>query len=258
MIIRISQGLNIDTCFENYTKNCKLNGIPYGIYCYNGFEGSDYPDKNEYRKALEKQADFIIENLKNKVVDYPVYIDLETYGTTPFNSRYSSEDINIILDVWKEKITEAGFTPGIYCNRNTYSIIDSYVDTDLSDDFELWIAGGNDYKVRNEIQDLNIPTDTYTYQDRNYSADMLQVSESIINSGAGNIDGCVDVDFSFKDYTRPDYINNIDSDTLFKIKHFDPVPKSLPFVLIGSSLGLCITGGLFIKKKKNKTKRYTR
>ena len=260
MIIRLSQGLNIDTCFENNTKNCKLNGIPYGIYCFNGFEGADYPDKNEYRKALEKQADFVVENLKNKVVDYPVYLDLETFGNTSFITRYSKEDIDIVLDVWREKITEAGYTPGIYCNKDTYFVIDSYIDIDLNDEFELWIAGSNDYNVRKELQDLNVLTNTYSYKDKNYSADILQVSEAVINSGAGNSEGCLDVNYSFKDYTKPVYYDYNENDELFKIKHFDPTPKSLPFILLGSSLGIAITSGIIIKKKKNKNKakRYTK
>ena len=50
-----------------------------------------------------------------------------------------------MLKIWKEKIDESGYIPGLYCNQSAYKFIQSCVDYDLTDMFEVWLAGGEQY-----------------------------------------------------------------------------------------------------------------
>lgn len=253
VIVKISQGLNLDSCYENNMKYCGLNNIKTGIYCYNGFPGSLYPDKEEYRRVLEKQADFVLENLKNKKVSYPIYLDIET--NQDVRNLYTSDDMKIMLDVWKDKMLNAGYEPGIYCNRDTFEYISNSIDYDINEEFSTWISGGNQYtrETRDiDIEDIKAIDNTYNYKNKNYTCDMLQVTDSATNAGAQNDKGHLDINYSYVDYSKKTTGTALVEPD--EIKEFGFRTPSLNKIAIASSEGLSILalGAIFIKKRKNK------
>ena len=253
LIVRLSQGLNLDSAFEANAKNCALNNIPMGVYTFNNYRGIDYPNKEEYRRALNEQADFVIANLKNKKVDYPVYLDLEVYSGESIHEIYSPEDVVALIETWNDKITAAGYIPGLYSNRTAYDYITSCLGTEVP--METWVAGGPQYMAGKENIDLNDIKpigETFTINNRTYTVDMTQVTDSAVNSGAGNGSGHVDVNFSYIDYANKEEIKN---DTYyFNIKEFNRKRPNNYFFL-ASALGLSVIGGTAIyKKNKQKQK----
>ena len=156
VILRCSQGTNLDSCFEDNIKNCNMYDIPVGVYCYNGFSNNDCVDIKDFTSKQNKQADFVLSCLKNKKIDYPVYFDIEAPNGTDIRDYVTKEQVNIMLDIWNKKMSESGYLPGLYFNQSGYRYIQSCVDYPLSEKFQVWIAGGDQYgKYDIDFEDIN-------------------------------------------------------------------------------------------------------
>lgn len=256
IIVRVSQGKKLDSCFENNIYNCNLNNIPVGIYCFNDVRRNNRSD-DEFRKDLEEQANFVIQNLNNKRIDYPVYLDIETLyqGETIFDA-YSKEDINIMLDVWYEKMLSVGYEPGLYVNREGYWYITNSVDYDISENFNTWIAGGEQFNQEKSLENVTAPSISYEYKGNMYSPDMQQVSQFALNSGAGNGNGHLDINYSYVDYEKQNKLYN-NTDPLFNIKDWTQLPTLEQTAVIGGAgLGTIMllgASGYLLVRKKRKT-----
>lgn len=254
IILKCSQGLSIDSYFDINALNCNTNNIPMGVYCYNGFDIRNCEDLSEFVKNQRKQAEFTLENLNNKKIDYPVYIDIEGGN---LDKNLPKNYVKKMLKIWKNHIDAAGYIPGIYCNQSDFLYLQSCVDYDLSDCFEIWVAGGNQYKNEKtdkiELEEV-VPSDVL---EKDYGATIAQSTNVAINAGAYDSRGHLDINFSLVDYTQE--LVNSDSDSIynFDIKEFERYDYSL----IGGSVfcGLALVGGSFIavkKRKKGKRKLY--
>lgn len=256
IIVRISQGKKLDVCFENNIYNCNLNNIPVGIYCFNDVRRNSRSDK-DFRKELEEQADFVISNLNNKRIDYPVYLDIETLykGETIFDA-YSKEDIQIMLDVWIEKMLNVGYEPGLYVNREGLWYVQNSVDYDVSDRLHTWVAGGEQFNERKDLKDVYAPADNYVYKNETFKPDMQQVSQYAQNAGAGNGLGYLDINYSNVDYENIKRTQNND-ESLFDIKEFNQFPTLEQMAIVGGtgigSLFLLGAAGYLITKRKRKS-----
>lgn len=256
VIIRVSQGKNLDVCFENNIYNCNMYNIPVGVYCFNDVRRNGRSDEL-FRKELEEQADFVISKLNNKNLVYPVYLDIETLykGETIFDA-YPKEDIKIMLDVWAEKMLNVGYEPGLYVNREGFWHITNSVDYDISEKFHTWVAGGEQFNQEKDLTDVKIPNDSYEYKNQTYSPDMQQVTQFAKNSGAGNGQGHLDINYSYVDYENIERLQN-NADALFDIKEFNQFPTLEQTALIGGvsagSLFLLGGAGYLIARRKIKT-----
>lgn len=255
IIVRVCQGTRLDSSFETNIKNCNYYNIPTGVYCFNDVRRNGLTDE-DFRKQCEEQANFVIQNLSNKKIDYPVYLDIENVNGS-LTDIYSKEDINILLDVWYEKILSSGYEPGLYTGMDAFKYITSWVDYDINEKFNTWIAGGKNYDQVRQYDECDMLPSEYTYQDQNYVADVRQVSQAGINGGAGNGEGRLDINYSYVDYTNQEIIKSDVDDPLFELKDYVQLPNQSQVGVLSGTLGgisLLATSAYFINRNKNKRK----
>ena len=146
-----------DTTFERNYRECKRLGIPVGVYVYNYAKSID---------RVEQCARWVIDELKGKSFELPVYIDMEQESITYLGRDY----LTSICVAFNTIIENAGFKAGVYANRNWF---DNYLNKDiLKAKYSTWIAH---YKIK---------TDKYKGE-----YDILQYSESgKVNGISGTVD----------------------------------------------------------------------
>lgn len=114
-----------DPKFERNYNECKRLGIPIGlyVYCYS----------NELGNA-EQAAKNVIEYLKGKSLELPVYIDMEDKEIAP-EGKNKLTHIAVTFNTLVEK---AGFWAGVYANKNWFN---NYLDKAiLSEKYTCWVA----------------------------------------------------------------------------------------------------------------------
>lgn len=252
IIARCSQGLMEDDTFEYNVKNCNLNNISVGAYCYNDYNLKNCASLNEFIKCQNMQADYVLSLLKNKKIDYPIYLDIEESATNSYDEFFSKEYVDAMLNCWKDKIEGAGYTAGIYCNKSMYNFLKEHSENDLSN-FELWIAGGKQYTGEQEdipleevIPSFDIVSDT--------SATMVQSTDSAIGAGASNGPGHLDINYSMTDYSTKTNRFEVKNDEKnnWKIKESTKTTKEnmlLMGMIASGALGVGATLMGRIKKK---------
>lgn len=253
VIIKCSQGLEKDEFYDKNVLSCLENNIPFGVYCYNEFTGDKYSNLKDFELKQDMQVNFILNILKNKKITYPVYLDIE--GN--LNSLYSKEHIKIMLDIWKNKISSAGYIPGIYCNKSGYDYISSMAEYDISEDFEIWVAGGNQYSnelnpIPVDFNEVEPSPENFTYNDKDYLADMVQSTNVCTNAGAADSRGFLDINYSYIDYSNPQTISKTDLN-IKEINRYFPQDMK-PILLIGGSIILATGYRILRKRKKVLTK----
>lgn len=256
LILRCCYGTDIDDCFEENAKNCSQYGIPMGAYCYNAYTNTNCESIDDFCTKQARQADFVLETLKNKKVEYPVYFDLEAPNGVDLSSLLDKEQVQEMLEIWCSKMENSGYIPGIYCNQSTFKYLQSCVDYTLADEFQVWIAGGDQYYGETkdiELEDV-VPSDVLN---KDYGATMAQSTDSAINSGAGNHLGHIDVNYSTVDYTDQEVVYE---NEIYDIKDFDRVDYELYGMLAAGGVGLTALAGGAIwagtrKNRKVKPKR---
>ncbi len=250
LILRVSQGIDQDDTFEENAKNANLHSIPIGVYCYNNYTSKNTDGWDDFVRKQTNQADFVLESLKNKKIEYPVYFDIEPPNGVNLSSLLSKEEVQEMLDIWIEKMSDSGYRPGIYSNQSTFRYLQSCVDYKISDKMEVWIAGGDQYYGETRSIDLDDVRPS-SVLDADYGATMAQSTDSAINSGAGNAKGHIDVNFSTVDYANQavEYENEI-----YDIKDFDRTDVELMsmFALGGAAMSVIAGGMIFGRKKKHR------
>lgn len=196
-ILRCHQKTGIDASFNYNYKNAKQNGIKLGAYklsyATNKFEA-------------EKEADAVIEVLKDKELDLPVFFDLEDDGG---QRGFSNEHIQQMAETFLDKLSAAGYMVGIYCNVDWYK---NKITDYLKSKYDFWIASypyeeEDDGKVVERVKP-NVGNDLMIWQ---YS------KKGTVNG----ISGDVDMDICYKDYSvekKADDTVEIDPDTKEEVK----------------------------------------
>lgn len=108
-ILAVTERFNkIDSTFEYNYQGCKENNIPVGAYSYSyAIDGDD----------SKRYAEMVVDALKGKKIDLPVFLDLEWEG----QESLSQSTINEIITQFRDVIVNAGYKFGIYCNKDWYS-----------------------------------------------------------------------------------------------------------------------------------------
>lgn len=221
VIVSTGRGLEGDNMFESHTKNCMENDIKMGIYCFNKVRGIDYTNIEDFKNALITQTNYVLDLIKDKKVTYPVYLDLEN-DDAPFTQCYTKEQLDLMLDLWKNMVAERGYIPGIYANKTNFNYISQTSSIDIPNTFEIWIAGGPQYNneyVGLDFRDIKPVANTYTFKGQTHQLDTAQVCEVGINAGAGNGRGFLDINYSYTDYELSNVLSayeNITNITNFK------------------------------------------
>ena len=154
----------LDTMFEEYYNSCKSIGIPIGIYVYN------YCNSEE---AAKSGAEWAVEQLKDKNIDLPIYIDMED---SSIESLGKVKLTNICI-TFNTVIENTGYSAGVYANLDWYTNLLNK--NTIKERYTTWIAH------------YGVPEDEYEGQ-----YDMLQYSSTGVLSG---ISGHVDMNIMYRD-----------------------------------------------------------
>ena len=249
LILRVSQGTDLDDTFEENARNANLHDIPIGVYCFNNYTNNNTDGWDDFVRKQTNQADFVMESLKNKKIEYPVYFDLEAPNGVDLSTLLTKEQVNEMIDIWIEKTSENGYRPGLYCNQSTFRFIQTCISPEKLNQLEKWIAGGDQYYGETRSIDLE-DVKPSSVLDKDYGATMAQSTDSAINSGAGNSKGHVDVNFSTVDYANQ---KTVYENEIYDIKDFERTDLELMAMFTGAgAMMTAIAGGLIFGKKKNK------
>ena len=257
VILKVNEGSVVDNCFGINSKKCSEYNIPIGGYCFNAWLGSECENDTVFRERQVEQANMFLETVKNKNLEYPAYLDFELNQGVNIKDVLSSEQVKIMIDVWKEKMSAYGYIPGLYCSASVYSELCSMYGSDLSEHLEIWIAGGTQYigdeSANFTKEEITVPNSTeFTYKGQTYTADTKQVTNCGYGFGVGNSYGHVDVNFNYTDYTS-DVSTNAEGIN-FDIKRFTRLDSKKFFIGVGVALGVGVTAAVGVKcMKKRKT-----
>ena len=261
IILRSNTGFTEDDCFTYNAQQAALANIPIGAYCFNEYNTAEFSSLDDFIKKQEQQADFTISLLKNKKIDYPVYLDIE--GTVN-SSTYSKEGVQAMLEIWSRKMTESGYVPGIYCNGSTFRFLSNCVDYDISEKLDVWVAGGPQYsstegdcskhthisldQIAPVSEESKQKTDATIYQRTNISVVKDENGEIVAGDGRDHLD----INLSFVDYAAREDTEQTDT---FAIKEFDRIDWAGMGINAAAALAAAavIGGGAMIAIKKAKS-----
>ena len=150
VIIRCGWGNNDSSQNDAYwlrnASECKRLGIPFGVYIYSYACNTSYA----VSEADHVLAQLNAAGLSPSQVSYPIYLDLEQQsksnnrpcGIDNWNNEVllSNGDLANIAQAFCNRITSAGYTPGIYANLNWWN---NYLTSSVFDDYERWVAQYN-------------------------------------------------------------------------------------------------------------------
>lgn len=114
----------IDKTFENNYKNAIAAGLPVGVYYYSLATNTT---------LAKKEANFVIEKIKNKKITYPVYIDVEDSAT---QGKASKSTLATVCNTFCSTISAAGYKPGVYASISWFN---SRIGT-ISEPHTKWVA----------------------------------------------------------------------------------------------------------------------
>ena len=259
IILRSNIGLTEDDCFATNAKQASLENISIGAYCYNAFDSTDVNSHEEFIKKQEQQADYTLSVLKNKKIEYPVYLDIE--GVVD-STTYKKEDVQAMLDIWVNKMSLSGYIPGLYCNQSTFRFLQGCVDYDLSDRLQIWVAGGNQYsstegncREHDHLTPTSVTPSAALYNGdigatMGQSTNICIVEDENGDKIVGDTRGHMDINYSLVDYSDRTYS---EEGSQFPIKEFDRTDGELIGMGIISTLVLG-AGTILGVKIRNKVK----
>jgi len=156
---------SLDSKYKANVKGANSVGIPIGVYYYSTARTVE---------EARAQAQFVIYSLQGYTISYPVVIDLEDDSI----SDLSRQELADIAKAFCDEVEAAGYIPMLYCNENW---IKNYIDRSRLDGIEMWIA------AYCNVYNTNISRDIW---------------QSCSTGRVDGIDGDVDIDFAYKDYSK--------------------------------------------------------
>ena len=159
--IKASQGNNIkDAYFDINYENAKANGLRVGFY--------HFLTATNIEQAQE-EANFFVSTISGKTPDCKLVLDYETFGGV------GKEEINNIARTFMQRVEELTNKEVILYSDLSNAI--NTFDTNLAEDYDLWIAY---YEDRNNL--INIETSWNTYIGIQYT------DRGRVNGINGNVD----------------------------------------------------------------------
>lgn len=117
----------LDTYFESYFENAKLNGIPVGVYVYSYVKSYE---------NMKKACNWIKEKLSGKSFELPIFIDMEDSATI----SCGKQDLTNQAIYFNEYFSSLGYTTGTYANLNWFT---NYLDISRLVSYKIWCAQYN-------------------------------------------------------------------------------------------------------------------
>lgn len=247
LIFKCNEGLMPDECFENNITNANNYNIPVGVYTYNAYDKENTSSLEDFINKEREQVQLTLRSILGKNVSYPVYLDVEMSAGEDFYEHFDSEYVSHMLNIWMEEVSNAGYTPGLYCNQSGLEALQSMVNYPLEDRFELWVAGGEQYMAGKEDVPFEDVVPSSILED-NPAISMAQSTDSAVGAGAGNGKGHLDINFSEVDYTVA-----TDDSSIFPIKEYNHLPiREVGLGTLGA--GLLIGGSIIGVKHRSNVK----
>lgn len=120
-----------DVCFDDFYAQCKAAQMPCGVYYYSCAK--------TYQEGKE-EAHFLYDNcLKNKLFEYPIYIDVE-------NEYWQGKEKQGVTDAiigFCDTLEKLGFFAGVYASLSWF---ENKLDTNRLERFTKWVACWSDKK----------------------------------------------------------------------------------------------------------------
>lgn len=117
--------LYLDPYFEEFYRGAKEVGMPVGVYFYSRCNSI---------QTARREAEFILNAIKGKQFEYPIWLDVEDITTLNSTSRSA---LTRAVVTCLEEIKKAGYYVGIYSGK--YILRDKLDDEDLKQ-YDHWIA----------------------------------------------------------------------------------------------------------------------
>ena len=117
--------LYLDPYFEEFYRGAKEVGMPVGVYFYSRCNSI---------QTARREAQFILNAIKGKQFEYPIWLDVEDITTLNSTSRSA---LTRAVVTCLEEIKKAGYYVGIYSGK--YILRDKLDDEDLKQ-YDHWIA----------------------------------------------------------------------------------------------------------------------
>ncbi len=155
----------LDPKFEDNIKGANAVGLPAGVYYYS---------KAQNEAEAVEDAKFVLEQIEGHTISYPVAYDMEDSS----QKHLSKSEISAIINAFCDEIRAAGYTPMLYANENWCK---DEIAMDELGDIELWIARYNYYFNKDIKRDI---------------------WQSTSKGRVDGIEGDVDINFGFVDYTK--------------------------------------------------------
>ena len=164
--VRVGHGNRVlDPYFKRNVTEANRVGIPVGVYYYSTAQ-------TEYQARCD--AKFVIKSLNGYKISYPVVIDMEDASQI----HLGKDKITKIAKAFCDEIRAAGYTPMVYSNEYWYN---NYLKPSMLKDIDFWIARYNN------VHNPAIPKTIW---------------QAGSNTRLPGINGNVDIDFGYKDYTK--------------------------------------------------------
>ena len=138
-------GLSLDPKFENNLKDAQKYGIKCGVYFYSVSANED---------EAVKEAEFVLDALKGRSLQLPVYCDIEHVGDRVAGMTPAQRTNTALAFV--NRIRAGGFSAGIYTYFNYYN---NYLEGSKISNESIWIA----YYTENYERVKNIPYVAWQY-----------------------------------------------------------------------------------------------
>ncbi len=176
----ISGDIVMDEQLHNNLEGSTAAGIDTGVYFY-----SQAINVEEARE----EASFVIENIKDYDITYPVVFDMEeVYDDNARTNNLTATEITDITIAFCEEIKAAGYTPVVYGNIGWMMFS---LELSRLEDYDKWFA-----------QYFRQPFFPYEYSMWQYTA----------NGEVDGIEGPVDLNISFVDYSDPNASSEVSGD----------------------------------------------
>ncbi len=118
-----------DDYFEDNVEQALEQGIAVGVYFYS---------QAITVEEAEEEADFVLECIEGMEITYPVVLDVEKVGEDDARAdSLTQEERTAICIAFCERIAEAGYTPMIYGNTETFTLL---LDLEQIAYYDRWIA----------------------------------------------------------------------------------------------------------------------
>ena len=118
-----------DDYFKDNIEGAAANGLDVGVYFY-----SQAVDEDEAQEEVQMVLD-LIEPYK---ITYPVVIDVEyAESDKARTANLTTDEYETVVKVFCDTVKKAGYTPMVYGNVTSYTLLMDAVDVD---DYDIWVA----------------------------------------------------------------------------------------------------------------------